>query len=350
MEISKKDLQVSGVVLILIFGVVAMSFYAHINHAKQILEGNNSAQETTTNNTQISQKTSFDQENVTQNDMSINNQKQDSQSKPQIEFDFATIGDSETESGPFGFDNDVLRIFDRVKILDPDLIFFTGDIIMVNVDSRGKKASVQYVKKTINQYFFDIPYYIVFGNHDIKCGQVCFDVWADVFFDKRYVQNEERIAYHSFDYKNTHFVILSTDFPKERSVDEKQLQWLEKDLTANTKENTIVLMHVPPITFFEKSAKNCHDLGCQPKLQSRLQSIFAKNHVNLVLSGHENAFASKEIDGVDYVLSGNATGSRPRYDGVSKDQSFITVEIQDSSIKVRGRYIDGTVFQEIKVK
>ena len=350
MDISKKELKVGGAVFAIFFSVVAMALYVHIDHAKHILEGGNGTQEAVAESTQVSQKNSFVQEDVKQDDVPAENQKMDSQEKPQMEFDFAVIGDSENEKQDFGFDTDVIEVLDRVKILQPDMIFFTGDIIMASADPAGVRTSVQFVKKTLDKYFGKIPYYIAFGNHDLECGVECVEVWQDVLFGKKYKKEEDRIPYYSFDHQNTHFVILSTHYPKERSLDEKQLQWLMSDLDKNKKENTIVLMHVPPITFFEEDAQDCHDFGCQPDLQKRLVDIFKKNHVDLVISGHDNAFNHKIIDGIDFILSGNATYSKPQYDGLVRRKEFTHVVIKDTSIVLQDVDVSGKILSEIKIK
>ncbi|PID52011.1 MAG: hypothetical protein CR972_03855 [Candidatus Moraniibacteriota bacterium] len=265
-------------------------------------------------------------------------------------FKFAIIGDSEREKSPYGFGENAYGVFDHVKTLYPDFVLFTGDIIMANADSRGPRVSIRHVRKVFDKYFANIPYYIVFGYHDVECGVTCVDLWQEYFSDHKYIADKKRVLHYSFDYENTHFVILSTDWPTKRTIKAEQLSWLEKDLEKNKLKNVIVATHVPPVTFYKKSAKNCHDFACQPELQRKLQYIFKNGGVDLVISGHEAVFDHKIVDGIHYILSGNTLGGKAKYKGVKSGQTFSEVLINGSSIIVRGIDMEDGLLREIKVR
>ncbi len=267
-----------------------------------------------------------------------------------VKFNISVIADSERSKSEFGFDRDVLVTFDRVLSWNPELILFTGDIIMINADSAGRTGSVQGVKNIFDKYFKNIPYYIAFGNHDIEGDEDNVDLWQKIFFNKVYKKGEERVLYHSFDYENTHFALLSTGFPLKNDIDAKQLQWLEDDLKKNIKENTIIVMHAPPITFFEKSAKRCHDLSCHPQTQAKLQAIFKENKVDLVVSGHEHVFDHKIVDGIDYIIGGNSSSIKSRYKEISDGQTFADIAIENNSITVTGIDVNKGIIRTIKIK
>jgi len=271
-------------------------------------------------------------------------------SEKSVNFNFSVIADSEKFKGDFGFDDDVLVTFDHALKWKPELILFTGDIIAINAGSQGKRRSVQHVKNIFDRYLGDITYYIAFGNHDIEGDWKNIDIWQKIFFDKTYKANEKRVLYHSFDYENTHFVLLSTGYPLKNNIDVNQMQWLENDLKKNTKENTIIVMHAPPVTFYEKSAKKCHDLFCNPKTQAKLQIIFKENDVDLVVAGHEHVFDHKIVNGIDYIIGGNASSTNSRYKEVPSGQTFADVSIRDDAITVKGIDVDKGIIREIKIK
>ena len=95
-----------------------------------------------------------------------------------------------------------------------------------------------------------IPWYNVLGNHDIN-----YDGDSDEHSDETW----ERVygpAYYSFDYGPTHFVVLddvnwippqgSTRGRYTGRLGERQLKWLEKDLSMVAKGQLVVLMmHIP---------------------------------------------------------------------------------------------------------
>lgn len=267
-----------------------------------------------------------------------------------VAFYFTVIGDSERNKSAYGFDEKIFTVIDKAKSMKPDFMLFTGDIIMAHADPRGPEKSIRHVKKVFDTRLADIPYYFVLGYHDVECGTECVEIWQEVFFDKTYEKGEERIAYHSFDYENTHFTLLSTDYPEKRTIDADQLKWFEDDLKNNEKDNTIVVMHVPPVTFYEESAKDCHDFACQPELQARLQRIFEKYDVDLVIAGHEKAFDHKIVNGVHYMLSGNSTGGKRVYKGVAPGQTFSDVRVRNKKIIIRGIDMEKGIIREVRVK
>lgn len=267
------------------------------------------------------------------------------QTKP---FSFVAIGDSEKYKDPDGYDHDVLSIFAKARELKPNLIFLTGDLITASSENLNEnKRRIRNIKNVLDSYFSSIPYYITFGFHDIECGFSCANQWTNIFFNKPL---KETTLYSSFDYENTHFVLLSDDYPLRKSAEKKQLDWLNKDLSENTQENIIVFMHVPPVTFFKESAKDCHDMSCSEPNRSQLVSILERHSVDLVISGHEHLFDHKTVNRIDYVLSGNATGSKPRYKNTLAGKNFIQVFVSKRSITLRALQENGELIREIKIK
>ncbi|MDH4330725.1 MAG: metallophosphoesterase [Candidatus Moranbacteria bacterium] len=267
--------------------------------------------------------------------------------KPKL-FSFVAIGDSEKYKGPDGYDTDVLSVFAKARELHPDLIFLTGDIITASTESLQENfRRIRNIKNVLNSYFLPIPYYITFGYHDLECGLSCANQWSQSFFGKPLSETK---LYHSFDYENTHFVILSNDYPLRKNIEKEQLNWLEKDLSENTKQNTIIFMHVPPVTFFKASANDCHDMSCSEPTRTQLVSILEKHSVDLVISGHEHLFDHKIVNGINYVLSGNATGSKPRYKNTLSGENFIQIIVSGQSITLRALKNNGDLIRSIKIK
>jgi len=266
-------------------------------------------------------------------------------------FKFIAIGDSERYKGGTGFSKNILATVTKAKEYNPDFVIFTGDIITAGDKDRNEdKRRIKNIKNVLDELLPETKYYFAFGHHDIECGNQCVDFWLKTFFNKKVKSQADRKLYHSFDYKNTHIVLLSTDYPLERSIDQAQLNWLDKDLASTQKPNKIVVSHVPPITFFKESAKDCHDMSCAGNPRDQLLNTLQKHQVDLVISGHENAFDHKTHNGIDYVLSGNATGSEPRYKEALKGKSFIYFEVNQEKIIMKALELDGDVIREIEIK
>lgn len=259
-------------------------------------------------------------------------------------FDFIVIADSESYKAANGHEKKFESVLVRAASYKSDFAMFTGDII---TQGDPDKYRVKNVKKLIEKYFED--YYISFGKHDIECGAPCVDVWQNVLFDKKYKSGEVRKLYHSFDYENTHFVLLSSDYPIKHAVDDEQLAWLNTDLKKNDKPNVIVVVHVPPVTFFKESAKEDHDMTYNVAQRDKLLNLLRKYKVDLVLSGHEHAFDHKIVDGIDYVLAG-AVGKSKRYKNSIYKDSFLYVTVSGNKIILKSFGLDGELIREIRVK
>ena len=263
-------------------------------------------------------------------------------------FSFVAIGDAESYKNNTGFNVELAEVMKKSKTYNPDFALFTGDIITASgANDAENRSRIENAVNVIQEQFNN--YYIVFGKHDIECGTKCVEFWNEVLFDKKASEGESQTLFHSFDYLNTHFVLLSTNYPDKHSIDEKQLTWLEEDLSGNTKKNTIVVQHVPPVTFFSKSAKQCHDMSCSGDVQRKLLDIFKKHKVDLVISGHEHAFDHKIVDGTHFVLSGSC-GKSPRYKGVTKGDIFTLFNINDGNITLKALNTEGRVIREIGIK
>jgi len=266
-------------------------------------------------------------------------------------FNFVAIGDSESYNTETRYNDELPFVLSQAKTLEPDFAVFTGDIITATGDDN--RVLIKNVKNLIESNFK--RYFLVLDKHDYECGEPCIDYWFDIFWNKKVKPGEQRKLYYSFDYENTHFVVLSTSYPIKYSVDFLQLEWLKNDLQLTDKENIIVLAHVPMINFYEESKEECHDMSCSEPNRTQLVSILEKGGVDLVLLGHEATFDHKEKNAVDYVIVGNV-GNSVKYDDVPSGDIFTLVEVDGQSITVKALKVRQTennnleLIEEIKVK
>lgn len=277
----------------------------------------------------------------------FNSGQQDGEDNKKNEFSFVVIGDSESY-GQKGYNEGLLSVMAKAKGQDLNLVFFAGDLISLSaptVEENQKK--LEGLLSSVGNYFE--KYYIAFGDKDIECGADCINLWQKLFFKKESSPEAKTMLYHSFDFQGTHFAILSSSYPLENKIDDIQLDWLDKDLSATAKTNRIVLVHVPPVTFFQKSASTCHDMSCDLAAKEKLNQILAKNKVDLVISGHESVFDHKIEGGIDYVLAGNS-GNKPKYDGVIKDDIFSVFSVKNAEINLKAMKVSGEVVREINIK
>ena len=85
--------------------------------------------------------------------------------------------------------------------------------------------------------------------------------------------------------------------------DADQLAFLERTLTATDAKWKIVALHHPPFSAGYQ--------GSDVHVRDVFAPLFAKHGVQLVLSGHDHDYQrSERIDGVTYVVTGGAAGTR----------------------------------------
>ncbi|MDI6618503.1 MAG: metallophosphoesterase family protein [Clostridiales bacterium] len=92
---------------------------------------------------------------------------------------------------------------------------------------------------------------------------------------------------YSFNYGNTHFVVLDSqedeEAPNDDSFLKAQAQWLDNDLAKNSQKWTIVSFHKTP--YYIKKTRN------NPAVKDIFTPIVEKHHVDIVLNGHDHGVA-----------------------------------------------------------
>jgi predicted phosphodiesterase len=166
-------------------------------------------------------------------------------------------------------------------------------VLMLGDNLYGTERPGDYAKK------FEIPYkalldggvkfYAALGNHD--------DVEQRLY--KGFNMNGEK--YYSFRPKNgVRFFAIDSNY-----IDDKQRQWLDKELAASGSEWKIAFFHHPLY-----SSGETH--GSADLQRGLLEPIFVKHGVNVVLSGHEHFYERvKPQKGIAYFTIGSSAKLRP---------------------------------------
>ncbi|HEX6310707.1 MAG TPA: metallophosphoesterase [Acidimicrobiia bacterium] len=97
--------------------------------------------------------------------------------------------------------------------------------------------------------------------------------------------------------------VLFIGLDSNRTDDPGQRAWLEKTLGSSTATWRIVAVHHPPYSAGYQ--------GSNEEVRAQFGPLFERHDVQLVLSGHDHDYQrSKRINGVTYVVSGAAAGTR----------------------------------------
>ncbi|MCL5977709.1 MAG: metallophosphoesterase [Nitrospirae bacterium] len=240
------------------------------------------------------------------------------------EITFIVFGDFRTSLRDKAYHNIFEQMLREVNTVSPSLIISTGDAYY------GYGGSMQRFKNEIDYFLskvkgLDIPFFNTIGNHEVAG-----DSERASYAEKRFGR-----LYGSFDFGNSHFIILNTDeVGKEGTISGEQLKWLEKDLETNKNaENIFVFMHRPMFSVTDPeliAGKSFKDRGNR----DYLHSLFNRYKVKAVFAGHEHIFSDTVKDGVRYLITGGA-GS-PLYQPPAKGGFFhyLIVKINGRDVSV----------------
>jgi 3',5'-cyclic-AMP phosphodiesterase len=220
------------------------------------------------------------------------------QSAGENSFSFAVIGDTQyfKAGNPNGYFQTVVK--DIVKD-NPDLVIATGDLVGTSENYS------EYSQKFADWKKIDAPLlsktYAAMGNHDNIKNKGA-KAWQDAFnFPTNGPANFSEQVY-SFDFKNSHFVVLDSDNPKQHLVNDQQRAWLEQDLAKNKKENIFVIFHEPA---FPVSSKIGEGLDAEPHERDALWQIIDKYNVTAVFNGHEHIVSRRKIGNIYQFVFGS---------------------------------------------
>jgi 3',5'-cyclic AMP phosphodiesterase CpdA len=193
-----------------------------------------------------------------------------------------------------------------------ELVLMTGDNLY------GRERPRDYEKKFAIPYkpLIDagVKFYASLGNHDDD-GQTQYKLF-----------NMNGNKYYSFKPKNgVRFFALDSNY-----VDDKQLDWLAKELAASGSDWKIAFFHHPLY-----SSGETH--GSADAQRELLEPLFVKHGVDVVITGHEHFYERiKPQKGVTYFIIGSSaklrTGdlrnSRLTASGNDSNYAFMLVEIE----------------------
>jgi len=221
---------------------------------------------------------------------------------------FAIIGDSGTgESEQYQVGEQMARYH---AIFPFDFVTMLGDNIY------GSKTPADYKRKFEDPYkpLLDggVKFYASLGNHDDPNSR----------FYKPFNMDGRR--YYSFKKGNVTFLALDSNY-----MDPDQVTWLAEQLSESTSPWKICYFHHPFYT-------HARFHGADVDLRAKIEPLFIKAGVNLVLTGHQHVYERiKPQKGIYYFVLGNAGelryhDLRPSPDtikGFDTDRDFMLMEI-----------------------
>jgi predicted phosphodiesterase len=206
--------------------------------------------------------------------------------KSDEDFRFAIVGDRTGSAVDQIFE----EVIDEVRLLDPDFVMCVGDLIEgYESDTTIMYAQWDSILTTIRT--LPCKFYFVAGNHEIQN-----ETDRTIYEEKTGVKR-----YYSFNYGNSHFIILDntmTYWAQPQEMDAEQLTWLEKDLEKHKQmDNVFVFYHIPTYIYALREDRT-----------DTLVQIFEKYGVDVVFTGHHHEYSYMNRNNIEYVNVGSSGG------------------------------------------
>jgi hypothetical protein len=204
--------------------------------------------------------------------------------EPNNNFRFSIMGDRTGGATPQIYG----RVWREIDMLHPDFVINVGDTIQGGGD---EVAATQWQElRPVWERYNHYPLFFTPGNHDVFSETSA----------KLYEKETKRPTRYSFDFQQAHFTVLDNSRGTELSPE--QLEFLDKDLTANKDKN-------PKFVFFHKPYWIAPLMIGQ---ELELHKIVKKHGVENVISGHGHQFVRIVRDGIAYMEVGSSGGQMTR--------------------------------------
>lgn len=211
-------------------------------------------------------------------------------------FTFVVFGDNRPASPDLPLPEVFHQIIGEVRRLHPAFVITTGDLIYGSVKDQAL-VQKEYDEAMPIVRTIGVPIYFATGNHEIR------GVPANEIL---YRHNVSDRLYYSFNYGNTHFVVLDTDIVgQEHRITGQQLAWCERDLSRvqGRVRHIFIFEHQQP---YPVSWHIGSSLDVYPADRDRFQAVLEKYHVEALITGHEHLYDDSVHGGVREIIAGGA--------------------------------------------
>lgn len=238
--------------------------------------------------------------------------------KEEVEsFSFAFMTDIHLQPERNAIDGFRLSIAE-VNYLKPDFVITGGDLVMDVLGVSYDRADSLYDLYDKEIQALEMPVYNTMGNHEV------FGLYEKSGIDPSHPEYkfgmfEQRIGeiYYSFDYKGWHFMILnSVQETEDRHyigmIDDKQMEWMKRDLAGvDPKTPIVVSTHIPFISVFTQIlygeyAPDYH--GLYVENARKVLDLYMDYNLKLVLQGHLHYLEAIEVYGTHFITVGAVSG------------------------------------------
>lgn len=264
-------------------------------------------------------------------------------------FSFAILGDTQkfdSSNNEGGLQKAVKNIAEK----NVGVVMTEGDLLGSCDGGSGCEKKLGEWKNALGSFYSKT--YEMMGDNDRTGGEKADALWQK-FFDlpQNGPEGYKELSY-SFDFQNSHFVVLNSEKPKEHTVDKIQRDWLDQDLSTNTKDNTFVFFHEPA---YPVSSKIDESLDADKTNRDSLWQILKDRKVTAVFNGHEHIASRKRIDGIYQFVFGNTDSldhELPKTGMVDysyQGKHYGIVDVSGKEVTVNVYSVDGSSLDSYKI-
>ena len=211
--------------------------------------------------------------------------------------------------------------------------YILGDLVHLGMNNNHWRKALD----IISTPSLDLPLRPLFGNHDALINGVPrFEAYV---YPSALEKQKGSSLYYRNDIGKVHIITLSVPWSSAESFDEKQKQWLIKQLDSIPRDEwRIVMLH--SMIYSSGDVEYGLPWYDPPDMVNNLAPILEKYKVNLVLSGHNHFMDYLEKKGVTYVVIGTFGGSLSPIDHISsfskwrqnRTHGFVDVLVYENKI------------------
>lgn len=234
------------------------------------------------------------------------------------------------------------QCIDHLNKQDAAFAISGGDLVFDVLGANRSRADLLWKLYTAHTASLNIPVHEVIGNHDCFALANSKVPSSDSEYGKKIYLERLKLtrSYRSFDHGGWHFVLLDSILPKpggwEPRLDESQLEWLKAGLAASKAKPSIVVLHVPVVTFFSEVLVGSKAAQAQTTVMQdadELMRLFETHNVKLVLQGHVHIREHYQRNGVHYITSGAVCGNWWRGPRMGTPEGYATVDIDGEAFR-----------------
>ncbi|RCG26759.1 multidrug transporter [Streptomyces diacarni] len=187
------------------------------------------------------------------------------------------------------------RTLREIRAARPDFVVVNGDLV-----DEGSPEDLRFARRLLEEELGDaVDWYYVPGNHEVMGGSI--DNFVEEFGPSQ----------RTFDHKGTRFITLDTSSLTVRGGGYAQFRAVRRQLDDAARDRGVtsvaVIEHVPPRDPTPQKASRLTDRMEADLLEDWLADFRARSGKGAVLvAGHVGAFDASRVDGVPYLVNGNA--------------------------------------------